>query len=84
MSNKIILGWKKASVNKKESTGRHCNRMRDKVWKSKPMYKIYWNYNIMLSYWLKYKNNLDSKKPKFSNTSNGRIIFSSECEVCNS
>ena len=37
----------------------------------------------MFSYRLKRKRNTDSKNPRVSKTSNGKIMFSSNCTVCN-
>ena len=36
----------------------------------------------MLSYYLKCKMNTDRKNPKFSATSNGKIMLFSRCAVC--
>ena len=38
----------------------------------------------MLSYCLERRRNTKSKNPKVDPTKNGRIMLSSECEVCNS
>ena len=38
----------------------------------------------MLSYYLKYRKNTESKKIKVVKTKNGRIMFSSKCAVCDS
>ena len=38
----------------------------------------------MLSYYLKYRKNTESKKIKVVKTKNGRILFSSKCAVCDS
>ena len=39
----------------------------------------------MLLYWLRYRENTESKNPKVVNTKNGRIMLSTKCEeVCDS
>ena len=38
----------------------------------------------MLSYCLKCRKNTESKNSKVTKTKNGRIMFLSKCEVCNS
>ena len=42
-------------------------------------------YKTMLLYWLRYRENTESKNPKVVNTKNGRIMLSTKCEeVCDS
>ena len=41
-------------------------------------------YKIMLSYYLNCIRNTESKNPKVARTKNGRIMFLSQCVVCNS
>ena len=42
-------------------------------------------YKTMLLYWLRYRENTESKNPKVVNRKNGRIMLSTKCEeVCDS
>lgn len=48
------------------------------------MYEVYCIYTTILSYFLKYKNNTDSKNPRVPNISKARIMILSKCEMFNS
>ena len=48
------------------------------------MYEVYCIYTTILSYFLKYKNNTESKNPRVPNISKARIMILSKCEMFNS